>query len=64
MGTAGEAALTVVNQAEPARPILRIVVRGLAQDSEGPAGIVLSIEDVTDVTKPPRTLSEGPARIR
>jgi diguanylate cyclase (GGDEF)-like protein len=26
-------------------------MRGLAQDSEGPAGIVLSIEDVTDVTR-------------
>jgi diguanylate cyclase (GGDEF)-like protein len=51
MGTAGEATLTVVNQAESARPILRIVLRGLAQDSEGPAGIVLSIEDVTDVTR-------------
>ena len=51
MGTAGEATLTVVDQAESARPILRIVMRGLAQDSEGPAGIVLSIEDVTDVTR-------------
>ncbi len=51
MGTADEAALTVVNQAESARPILRIVMRGLAQDSEGPAGIVLSIEDVTEVTR-------------
>ncbi len=51
MGTASEAALTVVNQAERARPILRIVMRGLAQDSEGPAGIVLSIEDVTDLTR-------------
>lgn len=51
MGTAGEATLTVVDQAEPARPILRIVMRGLAQDSEGPAGIVLSIEDVTEVTR-------------
>ena len=51
MGTAGEAALTVVNQAESDRPILRVVIRGLAQDSEGPAGIVLSIEDVTDVTR-------------
>jgi diguanylate cyclase (GGDEF)-like protein/PAS domain S-box-containing protein len=51
MGTAGEATLTVVNQAESARPILRIVMRGLAQDAEGPAGIVLSIEDVTDVTR-------------
>ena len=51
MGTAGEATLTVVNHAESARPILRIVMRGLAQDAEGPAGIVLSIEDVTDVTR-------------
>jgi diguanylate cyclase (GGDEF)-like protein/PAS domain S-box-containing protein len=51
MGTAGEVALTVVNQAESAHPILRIVMRGLAQDSEGPAGIVLSIEDVTDATR-------------
>jgi diguanylate cyclase (GGDEF)-like protein len=51
MGTAGEATLTVVNQAQSARPTLRIVMRGLAQDSEGPAGIVLSIEDVTDVTR-------------
>jgi diguanylate cyclase (GGDEF)-like protein/PAS domain S-box-containing protein len=51
LGTAGEAALTVVNQVEPARPILRIVMRGLAQDAEGPAGIVLSIEDVTEVTR-------------
>ena len=41
----------VVDQAQSARPILRIVMRGLAQDSEGPAGIVLSIEDVTDVTE-------------
>ncbi|MGD0312033.1 MAG: diguanylate cyclase [Acidimicrobiales bacterium] len=51
ISTADESTLTVVNQAEPARPILRIVMRGLAQDSEGPAGIVLSIEDVTDVTR-------------
>jgi diguanylate cyclase (GGDEF)-like protein/PAS domain S-box-containing protein len=51
MGTAGEVTLTVVDQAESARPILRIVLRGLAQDSEGPAGIVLSIEDVTDATR-------------
>ena len=32
MGTAGEATLTVVNQAESTHPILRIVLRGLAQD--------------------------------
>ncbi len=51
MGTAGEATLMVVDQAELARPILRIVMRGLAQDSEGPAGIVLSIEDVTDAMR-------------
>ena len=51
MGTDEEATLTVVNQSEPTRPILRIVMRGLAQDSEGPAGIVLSIEDVTDATR-------------
>jgi diguanylate cyclase (GGDEF)-like protein len=51
MGTAGEATLTVVNQAESARPVLRIVMRGLAQDLEGPAGIVLSIEDVTELTR-------------
>ncbi len=51
LGTADEATRTVVNQAEAARPILRIVMRGLAQDSEGPAGIVLSIEDVTDATR-------------
>lgn len=51
MGTAGEATLTAESHADSVHRFLRIVMRGLAQDAEGPAGIVMSIEDVTDSTR-------------
>ncbi len=49
MGTDREAVFTASTvRSAPVVRTLEIVLRGLAQDSEGPAGIVLSVDDVTD----------------
>ncbi len=49
MGSDREAVFTVSTvRSAPVFRTLEIVLRGLAQDSEGPAGIVLSVDDITD----------------
>jgi diguanylate cyclase (GGDEF)-like protein/PAS domain S-box-containing protein len=49
MGTQEEAILTVTNQLDGGSVrSLQIALRGLADDAEGPAGIVMTIDDVTD----------------
>lgn len=49
MGSDREAVFTAsTDRSAPVVRTLEIVLRGLAQDSEGPAGIVLSVDDITD----------------